>query len=272
MGLKLFKVAFVFILSLLSVFSQNKLPEEITLATTDWQPYTKGFSNEKPGIVCEYVTQILAKNNIKLKILHYPWTRAIDLANQGKVNGLLTAVKSEAPNLLLTKTPIMNYSISFFMRNSSVATYKAPEVLIETQLVLGAIQDYGYGNPVDAFIQNQQNRERLKLLTGNNGIKRLIELLQHNRIDMFVGDKLVVEATLKQHSISSNSIQNIGSLAANPFYLALNPQWKFSKNVKKLLDKEFADEKNQLLLQTIINKYVSSVKLSKEENNTTKQD
>lgn len=99
----------------------------INLATTPWCPYTCGSSGEDYGVVGHYIQEIFKQIDVELQIKSYPWSRAIELANAGEVDGLLTATHSEAPNLIFSANPIANYHICFFTLPANPWRY-APEL------------------------------------------------------------------------------------------------------------------------------------------------
>ena len=79
--------------------------KSLTLASTDWCPYVCPAEEPRPGIVAEYLTELLARQGVTLKVEHYPWSRAVYLASRGSVDGLLTAAPGEAPGMLFSKQP-----------------------------------------------------------------------------------------------------------------------------------------------------------------------
>ncbi|NMP30702.1 transporter substrate-binding domain-containing protein [Thalassotalea sp. M1531] len=227
-------------------FSQKH--QELSLATTAWCPYTCNFEPFEFGIIGHYITQVLAKHNINVHIQSYPWSRAINLANSGAVDGLLTAIKSEAPNLLLTDTPITDYQVCFFTRNNQDWRYKIP--LDFTGMRLGVIQDYGYGEPLDSYILKSSAESLVIKISGDLGTKRLVDMLLNDRIDIFVEDKKVVAWQLAQHNTSQSFLRNAGCLPKQPFYLALYPNDK-NRRLIDLLNQLLEDEENQQTLQSL---------------------
>ncbi|MGY5453191.1 hypothetical protein ACVFI8_19940 [Agarivorans sp. MS3-6] len=229
------------------------IPTEITLATTHWAPYTSGDSQHNPGIVSEYLSEILAKHQITLSIEYYPWTRAIKLANtESHIHGLLTAVHKEAPELLFTQTPIMNYKMSFFTTSDSNWQFTDKNSLQTLPTPFGVIAGYGYGEPIDSFIKDPNNRNSIHSIKGDNPQARLIKMLEYQRAAVIIEDERVIQRFIQDKS----HVRFAGTLNQSPFYLAFKPTLSWAKEVILLLDKELAAPENHQRLAEITAKYV----------------
>lgn len=235
----------------LPIHSIEKEQETLTLATTHWCPYTCADEGKDSNIVGSYVSSILSKHDIKLLIEITPWSRAIKLAEQGNIDGLLTAVHSEAPMLSFTQSPIAKFQVCFFTLKSSNWHYKEP--LDIENYSLGVIQDYGYDEKVDQYLAKNINAKQIVALTGNEGTPRLLKMLIKGRIDIIIEDKLVLKWHATKNNIDLSNIENVGCVEAQPFYLALNKHKKSNEKMLNILDKEFSLPENKVKLQNIIN-------------------
>jgi polar amino acid transport system substrate-binding protein len=212
--------------------------QALTLATTQWCPYTCADAKNEFGIVGKYITKLLSVYNIKPSIHSYPWSRAIHLAKTNKIDGLLTASHSEAPNLLFTNSPIGSYQMCFY-------TLKSNDWQFNNELKLGAnilsvIQDYGYGEPLDSYLKSSA---KIMYLTGDNVTERLVSTLFAKRADVIVADKLVLAYEAKRKLIDISGLKNAGCLAKNNYYLALRPS-KENKALLKKLDRDLMRTEN----------------------------
>jgi polar amino acid transport system substrate-binding protein len=239
----------------LAVFARvlAALPSQITLASTHWAPYTSGDSPQQLGIVTEYLTEILAKHQIRLVVERYPWTRAVKLANsEGHIDGLLTAVHAEAPALLFGQVPIMDYKVSFFTHKDSDWSFVDESSLLSMPSPLGLIAGYGYGEPIDSFIDDPEHRQLVHAIKGDQLQLRLLKLLEYRRVAVVIEDELVMQSLHYDKSL----IRQAGTLNHSPFYLALKPSLGWSKPLLRLLDQEFASLENQQRLDNIISRYL----------------
>ena len=192
---------------------------QLTLATTTWCPYTCASDSYEHGIIGEYVTQLLTQANVDVKIASYPWSRAIALANSQQVDGLLTATPVEAPDLLFSSHPISSYQVCFYSHANSEWEYRLP--LKFSGKRLGIIQDYGYGEPLDSYLQSHGNSAEIITISGNNGLERLVHMLVEERLDVLPEDKTVIENLLAQQPGLRSQIMEVGCMPASPYYLAL---------------------------------------------------
>lgn len=130
-------------------------PQNLTLATTKWCPYTCFDESNKFGIIGIYIKKIMTPYGINLKISSYPWSRAIRLVESKKVDGLLTATHAEAPKLLFSESPIDSYQMCFYTVNSNKWIFDQPINFASN--LLAVVQDYGYGEPLDSYIKNNSS-------------------------------------------------------------------------------------------------------------------
>jgi polar amino acid transport system substrate-binding protein len=220
------------VLSILLSFQSFGI-ETIKLAATEWCPYSCS-TQEGGGIVAKYFREILKENNYKLEIVFLPWSRAIDHANKSIVDGLLTAVHSEAPKLKFTTTPTMNYRSCLFGLEAS-KPIKSLEDL--SKYKVGAIENYAYGNEIDQYIsKNKKDKRKILLLNGDNPLNRLFSMLDKDRIDYFVEDSLV------SHFHFGAKAKEIFCFKEKQFFMALSPKFLQQKKVLSILNKGLKDK------------------------------
>ncbi|WP_286234784.1 substrate-binding periplasmic protein [Thalassotalea sediminis] len=227
----------------------NRLPKTIALATTDWCPYLCQQNDHKTGIVVDYLNYLSTQLDITFIFHFYPWSRAIQLVTNNTHHGLATAIQSEAPNLKLTTVPTMTYKACFYVRNNSNWHYK--DINSITDIRLGYIANYGYGEPVDSYIKHHKHAQHLVKITGVSAPQRLIKMLSSKRIDGFIADQQVTR-WMTRLSQSQGNINNAGCLTPMPFYLAINPSLPWGNQLIQRLDNLLKNDKNQQYLQQMI--------------------
>jgi polar amino acid transport system substrate-binding protein len=209
----------VFLITLLFACLSNA-QKTLTLATTNWCPYTCDFNGNTHGLVGEILENVLLAEGINLKIEYYPWSRAIQLANLNKVDGLLTVTREESPDLIFSKSPIGSYQMCFYTKNTNTWLYQADLNLGSNKLAI--VQDYGYGEPLDTYINENKNRNLLTI-SGDDSANRLIQILKLGRADIIIEDNKVVQWSMIKNNVESSNIKKAGCLNEQPFYLALSP-------------------------------------------------
>lgn len=231
----------------------NDNQKQLTLATTQWCPYTCVSQGDKGNLIGKYLSDILAKHNIHLSVQSYPWARAVRLAENKTVDGLLTATHAEAPNLSFTENPIANFQVCFYSHQASHWRYQSPLRL--NNLTLGVIKGYGYQKEIDDYVTLHQSSEKIISLSGDQGLLRLIAMLKKQRVDVIVADKMVLNWQAKSNRLDLTDIRNVGCTAAQPFYLALNSDLPELQTFLNILNNEFVLSENQQKLEKLIEQY-----------------
>ena len=242
------KIRLYFALLLVGM-SQHSLaftPTVITLATTSWCPYTCGQNKDDSGIIGVYLREVFSTLGIQLHIETYPWSRAIHMAQQGQVDGLLTAIPEEAPNLLFTKVPTATFQMCFYTQKDNDWQYSTPINIGANKLAV--IQNYGYGEPVDSFIKNKSD---IVKLSGLDSSKRLLDLLIKKRVDIIIGDSMVLGWSAQINNFDLHTSKQAGCLPESPFYLALTPSDKHKKLIVEL-DSALKNQKQRAMLKALL--------------------
>jgi polar amino acid transport system substrate-binding protein len=213
--------------------AEADIPSSIRLAATDWCPYTCD-SKQEPGIVVEYLQEILAPHNIVLDIRYLPWKRAIREVETGKISGLVTAVTSEAPSLLFTSEATMGYSVCLYTKKNSSWQYIDPSSL--TDQVLGAALNYSYNESIDAYIKANKNTSKITTAVGENKIPRFYSMLKSNRINVFISDRYVAAWNAKKYNIDQQNVTINSCFEKHNFNFALNPNVAWGQELIDLLN------------------------------------
>jgi len=221
---------------------------EITLATTKWCPYTCFESRKEFGVVGLYINKLLSAYGIKLSIDSYPWSRAIRLAENRMVDGLLTATHSEAPGLIFSQSAVASYQMCFYTLKVNKWQFNG-ELDFDTN-TLAVIKDYSYEQSLDAYIKNNS---KVIALFGSDATERLIRLLLSGRADIIAVDKLVLNYVSANKSIDVSNIKDVGCLAKSNFYLALAPTIA-NKLLLNKLDGDLILKENKDFFNSLVSK------------------
>jgi len=225
----------------------------LVLAATDWCPYSCSDSPHGRGIVADYLTEVFEQAGIALDIRFLPWSRALVAANTGIVDGLLTAVAEEAPQLLLPKTATMFYQDCFFVKASDSWYFDGEESLHNIRLAY--IKDYGYNEPVNSYLLNPPQQARFFEVTGADPSLRLIRLIHAGRADALIEEKRVASWANARLNSSNQQLKQAGCLEGNPIYVALNPQKPHSTKIIKLLNEVLQRPDNLRRLEQLTQRY-----------------
>jgi polar amino acid transport system substrate-binding protein len=218
----------------------NISAKSLNFAATEWCPYTCSKMKNQ-GIVSEYLKEVFKKQGIEINVLILPWERAITQVSSGKIDGLLTAVESEAPKLKFTKYPTMSYRSCAF----SITPPRTPVTFNNLNTFnIGVLAKYSYGKEFDNFFLTKKNKQNAFVVKGNNGLQRLYKLAKKRRIDFFLEDEKVAKYSIKK------DITPVLCGTSNPFYIGFNPYLLEVDNIIQKLD---IDLKNSInLLNSIL--------------------
>ena len=154
----------------------------------------------------------------------------------------MSSGESDSKGLIKSKK-LLDYQMCFFTLYSNNWYYKGVQSL--NHVLLGIIQDYAYGEPLDGYLIKK--RKNIIIMKGQKPHKRLGEMLSYSRIDAFVADKILI------NYLVGNKYRVAGCLKASPLYLAFNKQ--VNQEIIHKTNSEISKTKAEL--QILIKKYIS---------------
>lgn len=247
-----------FVLLSLVLFATNAqsaaTPQVVTLATTQWCPYACDNNELGKGIVHDYLSMILKPKGIAVELLFLPWAEAVEAARNGKADGLLTVIESEAPDMVFTSTPSMHYKMCFYTDKADTWQYTGVQSLSKRQL--GIIAGYGYGEPVDSYIQMHNQSDKVQVFQGDNSLPRLLNLLSSSRVDTFIEEAYVVR--WQNRTLGTDTYRQAGCMKPVPFFTGFNPKFAQTTGIVTILNHALMDLKYQSYLNQYLLPYYFS--------------
>ena len=222
----------------------------LKLASTEWCPFICN-SESRPGVIVEYLRELLARENITLEVDLLPWSRAILQARNGKYHGLLTSTAQEAPDFMFPHLPTGKYQMCFFSVNPREFVYVNRASL--RHIRLGVVQNYGYGEPIDSVIKSPRPAELIFEVASATPLKQLIKMANVGRIDMLIEDKLVMANYLL--STSNVNMHTLDCMPSQPFYTAIAPHVENSDFWVNKIATVLQGERAELIYQELLSKY-----------------
>lgn len=249
------KSSFALFLSLFIYFlGANAMAREITLAADIWCPYNCTPGSSKPGILVEIAQRAFEKQGYEVKYVERPWKRAIDLVRQGDIDGLIGTGLDETPDFVFPKKALISAEHTFFVQNGD--SWKYSNLASLEQRVLGVIGGYSYGDLHLKYVEPSAHKsEKLVVLSGDNLLKRLTDLLLKKRVDVIVEDRLVLMNSLINHAKAS-SIQSAGIYAKEKIYIAFSPNKPESRTYAQILN-DYVEKMKPGELEEIVSRYVN---------------
>ncbi|KAF1066362.1 MAG: hypothetical protein GAK45_01945 [Pseudomonas citronellolis] len=204
----------------------------LQLAGTDWCPYLCPDNAQYPGYLLEALAEVLPEAP------HFqamPWSRALQMARDGQIDGVIGAYAEESDGLLIGHEPIGWVSMHFYTRADSHWRYTGPASL--EHLRVGLVQGYSYGPKLDAWRDaHLGDHQRVQILSGEQVLQRNLQKLLRGRIDVLLEDHRMVAYQLRQRGLRLQ-VRDAGQLPQRrPMYVALSPQAKDAGERLRTLD------------------------------------
>ncbi len=241
----------LFLITLLVATVSLSYADTITIVADEWLPYT-GSEKDQNGYLIEIAKTIFSKHGHTVVFKNVPWSRAVDEAANGQYSAIAGGYRSDAPNFIYPSNE-QGYGIdAFFVLNESTWTFK--DVSSLSSITLGTIQDYSYGDDIDAYIGKNSSSGKINALTGTDNLTmRQIQMLQQKKINAFIENKNVLYYIVKKNAITG--IKEAGSRAGAKIYIAFSPKNPKSVEYAKILSDGMSEIRTSGELKKILDKY-----------------
>lgn len=229
--------------------------DEVVMAADPWCPFTCVAGSDHEGLLVDVARKVFEGAGHKFKYQTLNWARALEETRDGKFNAVLGSLKTDAPDFTFPNLSVANQASCFYVKKESSWTYK--DVSSLESVFLGAVLDYTYGDPVDAYIARvAKNNKRLDLVSGVDATKKLFLKLLDGRNDVVIEEKSVVEYVMSNTADLKNAqVKAVGCLKESPLFVAFSPKNPNSKKYAKLFDQEFKKIKSSPQWAEILKKY-----------------
>jgi len=220
----------LFTLTLLFVYSQplfslpiKQAKEIISIAAIDWCPQICP-KEERNGYILDIVKQTFKDSKYQLDVQYYPWSRAIKMVKEGKVDGLLSPAKAEAPSLIYPENEVGIQKMCFFTLANSKWQYTG----------LNSLKDQQIGVSKDASIEELNSYLALhpEQFQSQPYVDRFIEQnvkkLLKKRIDSFLFTYNTTKFELTRLKLW-DKVREAGCVSLAKVYLAFSPKIKNSR-------------------------------------------
>ncbi len=234
---------------------QKSINGKILVFCSDpWPPFANNINDTEEGYLVELVRKIYEPLGYNVIYINKPWARCIEEAENGTVDSALSASPNEAPGLIYPKTAAANQRSSFFTLNDSKWTYKDINSL--KNIKLGIIKDYMYDDRIFEYIKKMSGSNKIFEVTGNDGLRRLIEALFQKRVDVIVENREVMYYTLAKMGVDEKAVRFAGFASENaPLYVPFSPKRKDSGYLAQEFDKGFKKLSENGEVDKLMNKY-----------------
>ncbi|CDF82790.1 hypothetical protein PKB_1428 [Pseudomonas knackmussii B13] len=243
------------IASLLCTAALGAVAEPLRLGGDDWCPYLCPETPNKPGYLVEGLRHLLPETP---EVQSLPWSRALQMARDGQLDGVIGAYAEEAEGLLIGREPIGWVEMRFYTRADSAWQYRGPASL--DSLKIGLVQGYSYGPQLDAWRDSHLDApEQVQVLSGERVLERNLQKLLLGRIDVLVEDHRIVDRYLHRQHLDKQ-VRSAGGLPhKRPMYVALSPHLKDAAARLEALDQGLRRMRESGAWEPLMRGYLVSV-------------
>lgn len=215
---------------------------QLKIAAIDWCPQLC-LKQQKPGYIRELVERIYDSTEYKLEISTYPWSRALTMVRQGRVDAVLSPAKAEAPDLKYPETEVGIQRMCFFTLSTNPWQYNGLKSLaglqfgVATDTSLEELNEYAAQHPIQ--FQRQPYHERY--------ILQQAQKLRRGRIDAFLFTYNSTRYELQQNG-QWQDFKSVGCVSNAKVYMAFTPKREMQSKTEHMI-KQF-DQRMKTLEQT----------------------
>ncbi|RDE18802.1 hypothetical protein DV711_14375 [Motiliproteus coralliicola] len=206
---------------------------ELVLAADPWCPYNCEPGAESPGFMVELARAALAEDGIHVHYRTMPWTRAMQQARIGEVDGVIGAERFEAEGLVV---PLRAFGVStqgIALRRDDPMKWQGTDSIGARRVAF--ISGYDYAESVAVKAAELNPDATMIEFTGDDALERMLLLLARQRVDLVVDDLNVLQYKLKQLGLE-RQLRIVSTDVVAPVYISLSPRLKEAALIADKLD------------------------------------
>lgn len=175
MGLKSIVTSAGFLVS--SVLAQDA---DVVLATLEYPPHL-GEHLEGNGALIEITKAAFAHHDLSVEVLFLPWRRALDWADQGRIDGMIGVwYTKQRSKSFYYSDPIYPNQMVFYQGKKAKVSFDSFKDLAEQNKIVGSVRGYAHVKGLE--------QSGVEIRYVNNDIQNF-KLLERGRIDLVTVDK-----------------------------------------------------------------------------------
>ena len=247
------KISFIVFLTMI-VLSNISKAETISLVADEWPPFNGVSNSENEGFIVDVARAVFEKNGMRVTYETISWKRAIEMVREGHRNGLIGASRTDAPDFVFPSEEFSRNYIAFYVRADSQWRYRDQSDI--EAVSVGVIAGYDYRRWLLDYIQiNQDNLDKVQIITGQNPLQRNLMKLIDGRIDAIVDNEAVIINVARKMGLT-NQITLAGyGTEPSSIYIAFSPKLKRSKDYAEILSQGIMKLRASGELKRILIKY-----------------
>ncbi len=231
----------------------NDPDTRVILAADPWCPHNCKAGSEREGYMVDIARKIFTDAGYQFEYRNYGWARSLREARNNRIDGVIGALRGDAPDFVFPETPLGSVIITMYTRPDSQWRYQGLASL--AGLTLLTINGYSYSPELDNYIRtHSDDSKRVWQLTGAAPLERALKLLKERRADVFAEDRSVMNWFIGQHP-SLPAPRTAGVAHRAPIHIAFSPDDSRSGELGQLLDRGIARMADNGELENIMAAY-----------------
>ncbi|MBY6103863.1 substrate-binding periplasmic protein [Marinobacter nauticus] len=206
----------------------------IILAADPWCPHNCRAGAPKEGYMVDIAREIFAEAGFDLEYRNYGWARSLSLARENRIDGVIGALKGDAPDFVFPERSMGTARIGLYTHPESQWQYKGLGSLNGKTLLV--INGYSYSPELDRYIADYaDDPERVWVISGAAPLGRALRLLAQERTDTFAEDQAVMSWFLQEQA-GYTTPRLAGVAHQAPVYIAFAAENPRAEELARLLD------------------------------------
>lgn len=213
------------LVTLLLLSSLSRAETTLVLAADHWCPYNCAPEAKQPGYLIEFAREVAKANGYQLEYRLLPWSRALELARRGEINGVVGATATNGVELNLGgEAAGMDVTVAGLRPGIQAPASLSKDLKELDPLRLGFIQKYTYDNGgiIDRYVLSRRLKrpDSVVMVAGTEGLAELLALSRQQRIDLLFENEAVL-----RHSQQGEAqpLTIVATGAAAPIYFGFSP-------------------------------------------------
>lgn len=230
--------------------SSQVFATDIECVTHDFAPYVFVKNGQLTGIEIEIMKMLSAQMDVNFNVTVVPWSRALAKARNGTADCLFPAFRSEQRLRFLeySSVPIHTSNLVFYKHKDSDFDYASLNDL--NQRSIAVVRSFKQPDKIATMKQNKKVH-----IIEVTELNQSFELLQRNRVDLVLYNKIVGDLALSQF-VEPQIVALEKPLESIPAYVTFSKHSEFKRLMPEL------DAKLKIILESepykkIVQRYIS---------------
>lgn len=225
---------------------------KVILASDEWCPFYCVNTTVGPGVLPEILNEAFKNSDYELEVKNIIWSRALDMANKAKINGIIGCYKEDAPDFLYPKIAPAVSRDCYYSKKQDNWKYTGSDSLLGKKV--GIVNSYSYGAETDSLKITEMGKKIFIEVTGDTPLLQNIKKLDAGRLDLILENEAVINF-LKSNKNQDTNLISHGCNSDKEIYFAFSPKHPESPSILKIVNNFLSSTKGKSFSKKTILKY-----------------